>query len=210
MENKIIEWTLDDISGELRRISLVSSPAIEEEFMLFNSELENFKTIDEEKRVVTGVAMRPNMKIARRDENGELYYGYFSEETVVKAAEIFFQKASNTNNTNLEHQFEIDGVFVFESWIVEDPDLDKTKALGLSNIKKGDWVVSMKVTNDDVWKHFIKTGLVKGFSVEIKAESEDKLLAALSKIVKDDNLSEDEIIGKLKDVLGLKNPTKSK
>jgi len=199
--DKIIEWTLDDITGELRRISLVSTPAIEEDFMLFNSQITKFQTTDKEKRVITGVAMRPNIKIARRDDKGELYYGYFSEETVVKAAEIFFQKASNTNNTNLEHQFEVDGVFVFESWIVEDPNLDKTKALGLSSIQKGDWVVSMKVTNDKVWEHFVKTGAVKGFSVEIAVVSEDQLLSKIKDILSNDNLSEDDALTQITRIL---------
>ena len=31
-EIKLIEWQLDDVMGELKRISLVSQPAIEEDF----------------------------------------------------------------------------------------------------------------------------------------------------------------------------------
>ena len=201
--DKLIEWTLDDITGELRRISLVSAPAVEEDFMLFGSEMAKFKTIDQEKRVITGVAMRPNMHIPRYDAEGNLYYGYFSEETVVKAAEMFFKKASNTNNTNLEHQFEVDGVFVFESWIVEDPELDKSKALGLSSIQKGDWLVSMKVTNDQVWENYIKTGLVRGFSVEVTVNSTDAMIEELNKIANDDTLTDDAIIKQIKDKLGL-------
>ena len=191
MNGKVVEWTLDDITGELQRISLVSEPAIEEDFMFFNSNITKFKTIDTEKRVLTGVAMRPNINIPRLDAEGNLYYGYFSEETVVKAAEMFFQKASNTNNTNLEHQFEVDGIFVFESWIVEDPEIDKTKVLGLSNVKKGDWVVSMKVTNDQVWENYVKTGAVKGFSVEIRANVEDAAFKAIQDIL---NSNEDDEI----------------
>lgn len=201
--DKLIEWTLDDITGELRRISLVSAPAIEEDFMLFNSEIAKFKTIDKEKRVITGVAMRPNLHIPRYDAEGNLYYGFFSEETVVKAAEMFFQKASNTNNTNLEHQFEVDGVFVFESWIVEDPELDKSKALGLSSIQKGDWLVSMKVTNDAVWENYIKTGAVRGFSVEVSVNSADAMIAELNSIVNDKTMTEDAIIQQIKEKLGL-------
>lgn len=166
---KVIEWTIDDIEGELRRISLVSTPAIEEEFLLFNSHYtECFKTVDTEKRVVTGVAMRPNINIPRRDENGEVYYGFFSEDTVKKAAQMFFKKGSNTNLTNIEHSFEIDGAFVYESWLVVDPQVDKTKTLDFTDIRKGDWVVSMKIDNDDIWNNYLKTGLIKGFSVEAK------------------------------------------
>lgn len=170
---RLIEWTLDEVVGELQRISLVSEPAIESDFMLFNSQDVKFKTIDEEKRVVTGACMRADIKIPRKDKNGELYYGYFSEDTVRKSAEIFFKKGSNLTNTNLEHEFEVDGVYVFESWIVEDENLDKAKALGFEDVKKGDWWVSMKIENDVVWNNYLKTGLIKGFSVEIRAKEEE-------------------------------------
>lgn len=170
MDNTLIEWTLDDFMGELRRISLVTEPAHELDFLFFSGKKLNFKTIDEEARVVTGIAMRPNIKIPRIDEHGNLYYGFFSMETVKKAAQMYFKKGSNTNLTNLEHEYEVDGIYVFESWIVEDPENDKTKILGLSDTRRGDWVVSMKIENDAVWESYIKTGIIKGFSIEIKAD----------------------------------------
>lgn len=185
-KEKLIEWEIDDIIGELQRISLVSSPAIEDDFMFFNSQEIKFKATDKEKRVVTGASMIPDQKILRRDENGDEYYGFFSEETVRKAAEIFFKKGSNTNTTNIEHEFEVDGVHVFESWIVEDPEKDKSKALGFKNVKKGTWFVSMKIENDQVWENFIKTGMVKGFSIEARLkekESTKEMLEVMSKII---------------------------
>jgi hypothetical protein len=186
MENKVIEWTLSDIYGELRRISLVSTPAIEEEFLLFNS-VEMFKTLDKEKRVVSGPCMRANINIARKDDKGELYYGFFSEDTVRKAAEMFFKNGSNTNLTNLEHEYEIDGVFVFESWIVEDPELDKSKALGFKDVRKGDWFVSMKIENDMIWNNYLKTGAVRGFSIEAKlSEKEDHILSQINELLESD------------------------
>jgi hypothetical protein len=30
----------------------------------------------------------------------------------------------------------------------------------------GTWMVSVKVNNEDVWNNFVKTGAVKGFSIE--------------------------------------------
>jgi hypothetical protein len=33
-------------------------------------------------------------------------------------------------------------------------------------VPKGTWMVSMKVNNEDVWHNFVKTGAVKGFSIE--------------------------------------------
>ena len=189
---KVIEWFLDDIEAELRRISLVSAPAIEEDFLLFNS-VETFKTIDEEKRVVSGPAMKANINIARKDENGELYYGFFSEETVRKAAELFFKKGSNMNLTNLEHEIEIDGVFVFESWLVENKEIDKAVALGFKNVNKGDWYVSMKVENDAVWENYLKTGLIRGFSVEAKLkEGEADTLSKINDILESEADVEDK------------------
>jgi hypothetical protein len=174
MENVlIVEWTIDDILGELKRISLVSEPAIESDFMLFSDVELKFKTVDDDKRILTGPAMRPNINIKRYTENGELYYGFFSPEVVRQAAEMFFKKGSNINKTNLEHEFEIDGVYVFESWIVENPDVDKSRELGFSGVKKGDWFVSMKVDNDVVWNNYLKTGIIRGFSVEIRADEKE-------------------------------------
>jgi len=31
---------------------------------------------------------------------------------------------------------------------------------------KGTWMVSVKVNNEEVWEEFVKTGRVKGFSIE--------------------------------------------
>jgi hypothetical protein len=182
MENKLIEWFLDDVMGELKRISLVSVPAIEEEFLLFNNMDLKFKTLDEDKRIVTGPAMRPDIHIPRKGDGGELYYGFFSQDTVRKAAELFFKKNSNANNTNLEHEFEIDGIYVFESWIVEDPEMDKAKALGFTDVRKGDWWVSMKVENENVWNNYLKSGLIRGFSVEVKAGEVDVDVELISQI----------------------------
>jgi len=175
MEKEIIvvEWTLDDILGELKRISLVSEPAIQADFMLFSDTEIKFKAIDDKRRILTGPAMRPNIKIKRYNDLGELYYGIFTEDVVRQAAEMFFKKGSNTNQTSLEHEFIIDGVFVFESWLVENPQMDKSKELGFTGVKKGDWFVSMKVDNEAVWNNYLKTGIIRGYSVEARLDEKE-------------------------------------
>jgi hypothetical protein len=205
MENKLIEWFLDDVMGELKRISLVSVPAIDEEFLLFNTDLQ-FSTIDATKRIVTGAAMRPDIHIPRKDENGELYYGFFSKDTVRKAAELFFKNNSNANKTNLEHQFEVDGVYVYESWIVEDPKMDKAIALGFTDVREGDWFVSMKVDNDEVWNNYLKTGLIRGFSVEVKASEKDvELLDIISELI-DFGFSDEDTFEIIEDLFAVVGP----
>ena len=110
-----------------------------------------------------GAALIPNKHIYRRNGNDE-YYIFFSDETVRKASELFLMN-SNQNNATLEHQKELKDLSIVESWIVEDAEMDKSKKYGL-DAPVGSWVVSMKVNNDVIWNDFVKTGKVKGFSIE--------------------------------------------
>ena len=71
----------------------------------------------------------------------------------------------NQNNATLEHQMNLKGLSLVESWIVEDPKKDKTQVYGLE-YPVGTWVGAMKVTSDSVWNEYVKTGKVKGFSIE--------------------------------------------
>jgi len=167
MDNlKRVELTIDDLEGSLDRISLVSEPAIEVDFFYFNK-VNNIKFAiqNEEKRIVTGPAMIPNMDILRIDPiTGERFMVYFSKDTVRKAAEIFFKK-SDINSSNLEHSFEVDGVTVFESWLVDIAN-GKSGGKNYTDMVDGTWMISYKIDNDVVWNDFIKTGIVKGFSIE--------------------------------------------
>lgn len=143
-------------------VSMVHDPAIERDFVALSKEKTLFKTIDEEKRIVMGPALIPNKKILRIDDEGE-YYVFFSEDTVRRGAELFF-KGGHQGSVNLEHETPVDGVFFFESWIVEGEE-DKSRIYGL-NEPKGTWMLTAKVENDDVWNDYVKTGKVKGWSIE--------------------------------------------
>jgi hypothetical protein len=68
-------------------------------------------------------------------------------------------------NATLEHDKPLEGLVAVESWLVEDPKKDKSAAYGME-MPKGTWMLSMKVLNDEVWNSFVKTGKVKGFSIE--------------------------------------------
>ena len=112
-----------------------------------------------------GAALIPNKNIYRQDsEEEEGYYIYFSEATVKKASELFLIEG-NQNKSTLEHQAELSGLSVVESWIVEDEVHDKSRKYGLE-MPVGTWMVSMKVNNESVWQDYVKTGAVKGFSIE--------------------------------------------
>ena len=72
---------------------------------------------------------------------------------------------SKQNNSTLEHQYELEGLSLVESWIVEDKIHDKSVKFGM-DLPLGSWVGSVKVNNDKIWNEFVKTGKVKGFSIE--------------------------------------------
>jgi len=195
---KIIELLINDDSLEagIQAISIVNSPAIEEDFVALKDEQPKIelKTIDKEKRILMGAALIPNKPIYRRSGEDE-YYIYFSQDTVRKASELFFING-NQNKATLEHQMDVQGTSVVESWIIEG-EQDKSRMYGM-DLPVGTWMVSMKILNDELWEGYVKSGKVKGFSIEgyfvdkVEAskqdpeelEAEEKLTAIKELIIK--------------------------
>ena len=164
----IRELVIDNNSEELAidAISLVSAPAIEQDFVYFGKEKNNltFAKVDDEKRMLVSPALIPNKQIFRYDPNTDSeYYVYFSPDTVRKASELYL-KHNNHHKATYEHQDRVSGVLTTESWIIEDTKMDKSRLYGY-NLPKGTWMVSMKINNDDLWQK-VKDGELKGLSIE--------------------------------------------
>jgi hypothetical protein len=189
---EIIELLIDDTKLEagINAVSVVESPAIEENFIALKKHEVELKEVDAEKRILMGAALVPNKQIYRRNKDKEFYI-YFSEDTVRKASELFLMR-SNQNNATLEHERKmLDGMSVVESWIIEDEKQDKSAKYGF-NLPKGTWMISMKVNNDEIWKK-VKDGEVKGFSIEghfvdqyemsLQQNEEDEIIAFLKEIL---------------------------
>jgi len=189
---KTFELIIDekDMDGGINAVSVVESPAIEENFIALSKHEVELKEVDSEKRILMGAALIPNKKIYRRNGEDEFYI-YFSEDTVRKSMELFF-KRGNQNNATYEHKDELNGMSVVESWLIEDEKLDKSKLYGF-NLPKGTWMISMKVDNDEVWNN-VKEGKVKGFSIE--GYFADKMPDSPRQ-----DMSKDEIINQLKELL---------
>ncbi len=164
---KITELVISEENEALAidAISLVSSPAIEVDFVFFGKEKNNltFAKVDEEKRELIAPALIPNKQIYRYDANTDSdYYVYFSKDTVKKAAYSYL-KHNNHHKATYEHQQRVAGVLTVESWIKEG-DSDKSKLYGF-DLANGTWFVKMKIENDDLWQK-IKEGELKGLSIE--------------------------------------------
>lgn len=160
----IIEEEEDSLFAGIDAISIVEHPAIEENFVALNNQKEyKLAEADTDKRLLTGALLVPNKTIYRKDGDDE-YYIYFTRETVRKASEMFLMNGYQ-NNSTFEHRLELSGLSLVESWIVEDEVKDKSQIYDM-DLPIGTWVGTMKVTNEEVWQDFVKTGKVKGFSIE--------------------------------------------
>jgi hypothetical protein len=147
-------------------ISLVLNPAMEGSFIALSKQEEvTFKEVSKEERKVVGLVLEPNKLIYRNDGNEE-YNIVFNEETIKNLSYNFFKQKFHQNST-IEHNIEqkIENVTFVESWIVEDRKTDKQQLYGF-DYPVGSWLATLKIDNPEVWENFVKTGKVKGFSID--------------------------------------------
>ena len=163
--------------------SLVTSPAMEETFVVFNEDtpiVEKFA--DDKKHMITGVVAIPNKPIYRRNkETGEEYDIVFSAEAIEKMS-MEFLKNYKQHEVTLQHQENADGVYLVEQWIKNDMVYDKSLSMGLSKeLPVGSWFQTYYVDSNDVWKR-IESGELLGFSLECALSMEE-----FNKIENNDN-----------------------
>lgn len=166
----IYELTVDEVDEGVNFVALVDVPAIEKPFMAFaKAPSVEFKKVAQakykfsetgERRVLTGPLMIPNTPIFRSDSKGE-YYVIFSKETIRKIVQKYF-KQGNQHNVNANHSHELDGVFMFESYLT-DASRGILPPMGYEGTPDGSWFGSFKVENDEIWAN---REAFKGFSVE--------------------------------------------
>lgn len=117
----------------------------------------------DDEMIVTGPAMVPQQLILRKDEMGNPFHVYFSKDTIKKIAKKFFEY-NKMNNTDINHDDNITtGNTLLESWIVKDPNMDKSKAMGFE-VPAGTWMASYKINDEETWNK-IKNGELNGYSI---------------------------------------------
>ena len=195
---RIVELVIEDESESLAidAISLVSAPAIEENFVFMSKEKNNLTLakVDEDKREIVSPALIPNKQIFRVDESGNDYYVFFSKSTVKRASELYL-KHNNHHKATYEHSDKVAGVLAVESWIKEG-DQDKSKLYGF-DLPNGSWFVKLKIENSDLWKK-VKSGELVGLSIEgyfvdkmqkmsERQPTDEEILEALNEIITKSN-----------------------
>ena len=131
-----------------------------------NTVTSNFAEQSKEKQLIAGPLMIPNKLIYRYDDDNGEYHVYFSPDTIEKIAYKYLENGYQ-KEVNYEHSEEekLKDITLVESWIVNGSN-DKSKELMGEEYPMGTWFGVMKVRNKDIWDNYVKTGLVKGFSVE--------------------------------------------
>lgn len=146
-------------------VSLVSDPAIGVQFITLSQQKEiQLATINEEQRILLGAVLIPNQPIYR-NQDGHEFNIVFPAETI-KQVQQNFSRQGYQNNSTIEHSGDnLDDVTFVETWIKEDEVHDKSVHYGF-NEPVGTWFAAMKVNNEDIWNNYVKTGKVKGFSID--------------------------------------------
>ena len=161
----LYELTLEEETDGVFANSFVESGAIERDFVFFNKEKEvKFQSINDERRLVAGPILIPNKKIIRMDDELGMYNVFLKPQTVEAIARKFMKNKYN-NEVTLEHDKKVDGVYLTESWIIEESSKDKSNLYGFTLPRKT-WFGIYSVDNDKVWEE-VKAGKYKGFSVEM-------------------------------------------
>lgn len=138
-------------------VSLVDKAANKKQFLITKAKngQADFSTYgkivkaDKDSHFVTGIVYEPMAE----DAHGN----YMTEEEIQKAA---YWYAKNGNKVDLQHTFEkCEGADVVESWIAKSDC-----KIGDTEIKKGTWLMTMEITDTDVWDS-IEKGEITGFSM---------------------------------------------
>lgn len=114
-----------------------------------------------EKRLVTGIALEPDVIDAQGD--------YIGEEAIERAAHNFLKSYNKETQMGLMHKaFGDIGVELVESYLAP-----LAFTLNKKQVKKGSWVVTVHVSSDKRWGE-VKNGTLTGFSVGGLATVEGK------------------------------------
>jgi hypothetical protein len=189
----------DELTG-VDFISLVDEPAIEINWMAFSSVHFDFK-VEKDKQILYGPLMIADKIMYRNDElRGEYNVKFLKQdiESIVKK----FSKNNFNNNISFMHSGQVVKGTLVEHFIVRKGMV----VPGFEDIPEGTWMGRVYIEDETFWMDYVKTDIVKGFSIEINGllqrqefSKDIDVWAEIENIVMSD-LSDEEMIDKITDV----------
>lgn len=194
MKRRDVKKAYEITDAKISFVSLVDKAANKREFLITKASdgKANFRTYgriiktDAENHYITGIVYEPLVE----DSHGN----YMTEDEIVKAAYWF---AKNGDRVDLQHSFEeLSEASVVENWVTKS---DTT--IEGEDLKKGTWLLTVEVTDPEVWESIEKKEIT-GFSMGgIGAYSEED--TDLETVQKDDSKQKKGIIKQLAAAFGL-------
>lgn len=155
----------DEDETGLDAISLVQHPAVEVDFLCFNEDTKEIDfSADEDKHILTAVALRADHPIYRR--NGEYEYWVVFTKDVIRRLVTKYAKNNLFNSVNIEHN---DYSFVKSAYMIESYIVDKARGIvpsEFSDIEDGSWIVSYYIDDESLWDTVKNTDILNGLSVQ--------------------------------------------
>ena len=167
------KYTVKAGDSDVFAVSLVESPAVESNFVALAKD-EKPKTVmlsKEDRHMLYGIILRADFPIYRYDDDMGEYYIEFGADAIERLERKYMKNFTQKEWTT-DHMQYANGLTLTESWLVEDPENDKSKALGLEGVTKGSWIGGCLVDDNELWAE-IKEGRFKGFSVEAWCDLEE-------------------------------------
>lgn len=155
----------DEDETGLDAISLVQHPAIGVDFLCFKEDTKKIDfSADEDKHILTAVALRADHPIYRR--NGDYEYWVVFTKDVIRKLVTKYAKNNLFNSVNIEHS---DYSFVKSAYMIESYIVDKARGIVPSefkDIEDGSWIVSYYIDDESLWNAVKNTDALNGLSVQ--------------------------------------------
>ena len=171
MKIPIYKAILNDDDEGMDFNSWVDAPAHSKSFELFGrNEKKKHAFFDNERMIVSGVAIATDVPIYRNSPDMGEFYVYFDKEQTFRIAEKMMANGF-LHNVNKMHDggdvVDRSKVTLVESYFIDyDRGVTPPKAMANQNLKDGSWIISYKVNDKETWEE-LKSGKFKGFSIEV-------------------------------------------
>jgi uncharacterized membrane-anchored protein YhcB (DUF1043 family) len=166
MDLPVYELTLAELEQGIDATALVENPAIQRNWMAFN-EVKQFKfeTHDTEKQILAGALIVADFPMYR-NVKGKEFYVKFSGSTIEQLADRMVLN-DKLRSFNIEHDSNksVPDLHIQQMFIIDSKRGINTP-LGMETLPDGSLFAFVKVNNKQIWDEYVKTGIVKGFSIE--------------------------------------------